>query len=232
MIGPSSGSARILGGDQKLINYSDRKGQERVFYLAMAALLVIVAVIGFTPNTAAILSGEKENPPLIIHLHAAAMAAWLIALLAQSVLATARLLTEHRQVGIALFVTAPVVLILMLLISFQIFDSDQLAESANNARRILIYTFFVVWAILSVGRDRTTHQRCILVATIVLMDAAFFRIHWLPWYGTDMLMVHVYQSLLIVPLIVFDVVVLGRVHRATLLGSIALVLSMLAVASV
>ena len=36
----------------------------------MALLFVATAAIGFTPNSVAILSGEKANPALIVHIHA------------------------------------------------------------------------------------------------------------------------------------------------------------------
>ena len=50
----------------------------------MACVFALCAVTGFAPNSVAIIAGEKTNPPLLIHIHAASMTAWLALLVVVS----------------------------------------------------------------------------------------------------------------------------------------------------
>jgi len=43
---------------------------DRWFYATMAFVFASAAIIGFTPNSLAILDGTKENPPPLVHVHA------------------------------------------------------------------------------------------------------------------------------------------------------------------
>jgi hypothetical protein len=216
-----------------MVDIRQRSGINRWFYPAMALLLVSVAVIGFTPNSLAILAGTKTSPPLIIHFHAAAMSTWLLLLLTQTVLVASGRVDLHRVTGLASLVVAPIVIMLMLLIAVRNFDPDGhgIGFALNQARRIIIFTVFFVWGIMSRRRDSDTHKRCFFIATIVILDAAFFRMPWLPWFGADNIApAHFYQLLLVLPLLAYDRATLGYMHKASLLGVAALLISMLAVA--
>jgi hypothetical protein len=59
-----------------------------------------------------------------------------------------------------------------------------------------------------------------LLATLVVIDAAIGRMTWLPGNDAQVSydMAHVYQLLLIVPALIFDLVRFGRIHRAYVLG--------------
>ena len=57
---------------------------DRGFYAFMAFIFVVTAAVGFGPNSIAILNGTNTNPPLTSHLHAFAMASWLILLATQA----------------------------------------------------------------------------------------------------------------------------------------------------
>ena len=211
----------------------NRSGIDLWFYPAMALLLVSLAVIGFTPNSLAILDGTKTSPPLIIHFHAAAMSTWLLLLLSQTVLVASGRVDLHRVTGLASLVVAPIVIVLMLLIAVRTFDPDGhgIGFALNQGRRIFIFSAFFVWAIVSRRRDSDTHKRCFFIATIVILDAAFFRMPWLPWFGAENIApAHFYQLLLVLPLLAYDRATLGYMHKANLLGGAALLISMIAVA--
>ena len=82
----------------------------RRFYAAMALLLFAIAFFGFLPNSHAILTGQRENPPLIVHVHAAAMLAWLVLLLTQSTLMAAQKRALHFRLGLAALGLAPIII--------------------------------------------------------------------------------------------------------------------------
>ena len=210
-----------------------RGGIDRWFYPTMALLLVSIAVIGFTPNSLAILVGTKASPPLVIHFHAAAMSTWLLLLLTQTALVAGGRVDLHRLTGLASLVVAPIVITLMVLIAVSTFDADDhgVGAALNQARRIIIFASFYVWAIVSRRRDSDTHKRCFFVSTIVVLDAAFFRMPWLPWFGADNIApAHFYQLLLVLPLLGYDLATLGKIHKANIIGVGALLISMIAIA--
>ena len=81
--------------------------RERQIYVLTAALFVTVAVVGFTPRSVRILSGSMANPPLIVHVHAALMVAWLLLLLTQASLMRIGQRRLHQTLGLASFALAP-----------------------------------------------------------------------------------------------------------------------------
>ena len=85
----------------------------RYFFALMAFLFIATAAIGFAPNSVSILMGETPNPPLIIHAHAIAMATWLLLLFTQGTLVALDRTYLHRQLGMAIVVLAPVIVVMM-----------------------------------------------------------------------------------------------------------------------
>jgi hypothetical protein len=206
---------------------------ERWFFPAMALLYVAVAIAGFAPNSLAILDGTKENPPLVIHFHAAAMSTWLLLLLTQTMLVYSGRTDLHRIVGQAAFVVAPIIFGLMALIAIDGFDPEYHAFSIGltQARRLIIFGLFFVWAMLARKHDRETHRRCLFIATVVLLDAAFMRIYWLPWFGSDnVAFAHLYQFVLVLPLLAYDKIQMGHIHRVNKIGAAVLLLTMFVIA--
>ena len=147
-----------------------------MFYPTMALLLVSIAVIGFTPNSLAILAGTNASPPLIIHFHAAAMSTWLLLLLLQTVLVASGRVNLHRLTGLASLVVAPIVITLMVIIAASTFDADDhgIGAALNQARRIIILASFYVWAIVSRRRDSDTHKRCFSFLQLLSWMQPFF----------------------------------------------------------
>jgi uncharacterized membrane protein YhaH (DUF805 family) len=60
----------------------------------------------------------------------------------------------------------------------------------------------------------------ILLATLMLLDAAIARMSWLPHnqFPAHYLAVHLYLLLLLVPLLLHDLIRLRRIHRAWVWG--------------
>lgn len=206
---------------------------DRRFHAVMAWLLVVVAVVGFAPRSLAILGGTMPNPPLVVHLHAAAMASWTALLALQATLSLAGRMDLHRRTGLASLVIAPAVLIMLIAVTI-VRQNDAAGTPAapivNNIlflqiRSILLFPAFFVWALATRRSDPQTHKRMMLLATLMLLDAAIARMGWLPFnaFPNSYLAIHLYLLLLLVPALLHDVLTLGRIHRAWLAG-LALVL--------
>jgi hypothetical protein len=201
---------------------------ERHFHAGMAWLFVIVAVAGFTPRSLAIVSGMMPSPPLVVHLHAAVMASWVSLLAVQATLSLAGRMDLHRKWGAASLVVAPLVLIM--LIAITIIRQNAAAGTpagpiVNNIllvqiRAIVLFPTFLIWALRTRRTDPEMHKRMMLLATLVLLDAAIARMSWLPYneFPKDYLAVHVYLLLLLVPALLHDLVRRERIHRAWVWG--------------
>jgi hypothetical protein len=194
----------------------------------MAWLLVVVAVGGFAPRSLAIVNGTMPMPPLVVHLHAAVMASWVSLLAVQATLSLAGRMDLHRKSGLASLVVGPLVLIMLVAITI-IRQNDAAGTPAapivNNIlfvqiRSIVLFPTFFIWALRTRRTDPQTHKRMMLLATLMLLDAAIARMSWLPHnqFPRDYLAIHVYLLLLLVPPLLHDLIRLRRIHRAFVWG--------------
>ena len=201
---------------------------ERLFYAGMAWLLVVIAVSGFAPRSLAIVSGTMPMPPLVVHLHAAVMASWVTLLAVQATLALTGRIDLHRKWGLASLVVGPLVMIMLVAVTI-IRQNDAAGTPAapvvNNIlfvqiRSIVMFPIFFVWALRTRRTDPQTHKRMILLATLMLLDAAIARMTALPYnqFPKDYLAVHLYLLLLMVPLLLHDLIRLRRIHHAWVWG--------------
>jgi hypothetical protein len=188
----------------------------------------VVAIAGFAPRSLAIVSGKMPPPPLVVHLHAAVMASWVTLLAVQATLSLQGRMDLHKRWGLASLVVAPLVLIMLIAITI-VRQNDAFGTPAgpivNNIlflqiRAILLFPLFFVWALRTRRSDPQTHKRMILLATLMLLDAAVARMSWLPYnrFPRDYLAVHLYWLLLFVPPLLYDLVRTRRIHRAWLWG--------------
>ena len=210
------------------------RAADRWFYPAMALIFTATAVIGFAPNSLAIIAGTRATPPLLVHVHAAAMTTWLVLLVTQSSLIAVRKPHLHRIVGPASFVLAPIMVVIMIALVITTFNSEFHAAAIGliQVRRIVLFSLFYLWAMASRKSEPQTHKRMLFLATLVLLDAAILRMPWLPDFGIDNVAItHAYQLLLLIPFLVHDVVRFGRIHKANLVG-LALILASTVAASV
>jgi hypothetical protein len=186
---------------------------DRWFFTATAVLYLVVAVVGFAPNSMAILSGSKENPGLAVHVHAAVMFSWLLLFVVQASLIGQGRPSTHARLGQSLFVLGPVILILMLYLAVTRFPGGEQGPViiAIQTERIVLFASFLTGAAYKRKVDSSAHKRLILLATCIPLDAAFNRMPWLPG-GTPFGMLA-----LLIPIVIYDLAHLGRLHRVTAL---------------
>ena len=205
----------------------DRTGTGRWFYVSMALLLMVVAIVGFSPNSAGILFGRLPNPPLLVHVHAALMFGWLLLLLTQSALIATNRRPLHRRLGKLSLVLVPAILIVMtLLVSGTIDGPRANGIAVVQGRRLILFSVFFLLALRYLKRDIEGHRRMQFWATVVLLDAALLRMPWLPDFGiTNIAVKHAYQLALMLPMLAFDWSRLGRIHPANRIGLLLMLLT-------
>jgi hypothetical protein len=200
----------------------------RRFHAGMAWLFVLVAIGGFAPRSLAIVSGRMPVPPLVVHLHAAVMASWVVLLAVQATLALVGRMDVHRKWGVASLIVGPLVLIMLIAVTV-VRQNDAAGTPAgpivNNIlllqiRSIVLFPTFFIWALRTRRTDIQTHKRMMLLATLMLLDAAIARMSWLPYndFPRSYLAVHIYLLLLLVPVLLHDLIYQGRIHRAWVWG--------------
>jgi hypothetical protein len=205
----------------------DRSSAGRWIYFLTASLLLVTAVVGFFPRSVEILTGARRNPPLVVHIHAAIIVAWLGLLFVQTWLVARRQTRWHRALGMASFLLGPAVVGSMIAVTIWRFGErvslGQTVAGANTlmaqSRATLYFSIFFIWALLTRRTDPETHKRMILLASIGPFTAAFARMTWLPTTLPESpISGHLYMLGLLLPAIAYDVIRLGRPHTAWLVG--------------
>ncbi|GAB5413401.1 MAG: hypothetical protein Cons2KO_10040 [Congregibacter sp.] len=197
-----------------------------LFYVGMACLFLTTAVVGFGPNTIEVLSGEKLSPAPIVHLHAATMLAWLILLIAQAIFVRVGRLDWHARAGQTMLGLTPVIAVLMVILAIEGFpglDSEHgHAILVLRMKRIVLFSGFAIWAYRVRISDSESHKRLVLLATFVVIDAAVNRMRFLPSivFNSPIEFGLFAQFLLLAPLVAFDCIKLGNLHKATLIGTV------------
>lgn len=85
-----------------------------------------------------------------------------------------------------------------------------------------LFALFFVWGVL-VRRRASSHKRLLALATLVLLQAAVDRMNWLPEFGLPNFWPYAIRlDVLLIPLFVFDVASIKRIHPITLIGAVAI----------
>ena len=189
---------------------------DRLFFSGMALASVVILFLGFLPSY---FHRSADLPPLtpLYQLHGAVFTAWIVLLVAQTALVAQSRSDIHRKLGVAGAVLAAVVFVVGVAVSVETLRREGgVRFFAIPLGDIIVFGVLVGAAVLQ-RQQSDTHKRLILLATISLLTAAVARslgqvgMGGPPnlFYGTDVL---------VLALVTYDLVSLGRVHPATLWG--------------
>lgn len=178
---------------------------DRWIYVFMAAWLTVVVLAGFLPDSiqkiALLQQGKRAPFPMILHVHAVLMGAWMVLLLTQTTLMATGRRAMHMQLGVAGMVLAPLLVIVGTILVptnaraylefAQAAPEEIRAEIPERLRfigniallqlRIAVCFLGLVLIALRVRKtDSGTHKRLMILATSVPLPAALDRIQWLP----------------------------------------------------
>lgn len=146
------------------------------------------------------------------------MTLWMLLLVSQTALISTGRTSLHRRLGSTAFVLALVVAGLVFAIALPTFLDAEAPFAAKliQAKRLIFYAGCVGFALYVRKTDSETHKRLMFVATFAVLDAAFFRMGFLPdlGMGNSVSMGHFYMTLLLVPLLLHDLWRRGSIHSA------------------
>lgn len=220
-------------GDKSLTQFIDRW-----IFVFMAALLIVVTLLGFLPDSVmkveAVSAGKRLPFPLILHAHAVVMGTWLLLLLAQTTLMATGRREGHKQLGLLSLVLAPALVIVGVALSPVMYhqlwaaahapgaDPEMMQGVAIRGNIVLIqaqigfvFACTVYLALRARITDPATHKRLMILAPIAAMPAAVDRMAWLPsTMPASPLASELYALLLALPLFAWDLYRTGTVLRA------------------
>ena len=207
-------------------------GYDNLFFSAMAAVALIVVLVGFARTY--FLAGmlRAPLPNLLVHIHAVAFTLWIVLFITQISLVAAHRVSVHRRVGLLGFALA----ILMVLLA-TVTASDRLArhvaqpetDSVEEVRAFFavpLADMLMFFTFTYLGyRNRfqpAVHKRLMWFATLSLLDAGFDRWRVFDPYPLPLVNVISFAPLLLL-LIGYDWWSTGKVQRVTIGSAIFLV---------
>jgi hypothetical protein len=202
---------------------------DRQFFFAMTVLLTAVVVIGFAPTYYLAGGFLAPLPARIVHIHAAVFSTWMILLMVQTGLISARRVGWHRKLGMAGFVLAVAMVVLIILTAAGLAARVKGAPAMELVLGLLAVTFidafdFAVLAgfAYALRSDAAAHKRLIIIATACLTRAAFFRWH-IPILFRQAYPAYAATYVFLLLLASYDLWSTRKIHRATIWGSLFLI---------
>jgi hypothetical protein len=205
----------------------------RYFFVVLAILFPLIVLLGFFPSWRDMKAGGLEVHWLT-HVHAAIMTSWILVFLLQALFATAGQLKYHRQLGLLSIGLGGLVFIAMGAVTVHILIVNHPPEESFLFDLLLTAGFdmakfglFFIWGIWLRKKDAAAHKRLLTLATFVLLIAAVdrvYRTYGLPSLGMEYPDVtFVYLDLLLIPLFLYDLITIKRIHRITWIGSLIVI---------
>ena len=198
---------------------------DRAFFLAFVAMAWVAIVMGFGPELHGQIKGRAPFPPLIVHVHAVIFTGWMILFTAQIWLIRSRRADIHRKLGLIAVVLVPVMVVLgaaTALVSrrahFEAGHNEMLAFMIVPLTDMVLFPSFAIPGLLW-RKDSAAHKRLILLATIMLLPAAFGRwigpwiiVHWGDGILGFMAQSYLGPDVMILAAMIYDRMTRGRVH--------------------
>ncbi len=185
----------------------------------MILLLWAMVLVGFAQTYFLAGMMRAPLPNVLIHIHGAAFTLWMVLLLVQTVLISTKQVRWHKRLGVAGFGLAVTMVVLGVMAATDSLRRKPVGVDANAfyvvpMSDMLVFSVLVYCAYRARFRP-AAHKRLILMATIGLIDAAVGR------WPSAFVQAHVWTMLDVVPLglllvvVAYDKVSLGRVLRST-----------------
>lgn len=209
--------------------------RSRSFWVGMSVFMIVLVFVGFWPSyfTSLFLGREPVKFAMMeispaIHLHAAVSVGWLVLLLAQTVLAARGRIRAHMAVGrwgflfgVGVFVVTAFIMFLKYRLLVAQGRTTWLQAPAFVWTMPSWITLLQFAILLTVGYLYRTspqvHKRFMIFTGLAMISAATDRMGFLgPWWI-------VMPAVVVAPVWAYDLRVEGRIHPATLVGSLIVV---------
>lgn len=203
---------------------------DNLFFPGMAVIILATVFAGFARTYYLAGVFHAPLPNLLVHIHGAAFSCWILLLVTQTSLVAAGRVDVHRRLGIAGFALACLMVVLGLMAA----TDGMVRHFAPGPTGVAVKAFYAVpigdmlvfATLIYFGfRERfdpAAHKRLMLLATIMITDAAFVR--WpvsVAWWGLRS--AELCSDALLVFLVAYDLWSTKKIHRATLWGGLFLV---------
>jgi hypothetical protein len=221
-----SAAGGVMAADLGRPIVAPRARRARLFYPALAVVMLAVVFAGFTPSYYLKAAYGTKPLPLLFHVHGAAFTSWMLLLIVQTALVASGRTPLHRRLGVAggwLAATMTVLAWMMAIDGGRRATNDASLGFMVVPMGTVVVFPALVGAALIWRRFPATHKRLMMIATTELMAAGVGRLPGIAGYGP--LGFFGGTDLALVALLVNDWVTDGRFHRATLWGGAFLIAS-------
>jgi hypothetical protein len=207
---------------------------DRYFFSGMALLLLATVVVGFARTY--FLAGvfRAPLPSVLVHIHGALFSCWILLLITQVSLVSAGRVDIHRKLGLAGFGLACGMVVVGTLTASKLLARNLSPIPAFDAKTFYVIPMadMVVFATLIFfawyyRSNPVAHKRLILIATIALMDAPTGRPPFAAITNHQYLD-SIFCVAFLLLLVAYDLWSRHKVHRATILGGLLMVIIYLA----
>jgi hypothetical protein len=206
--------------------------RDRAFFAGFLAVCWIGVFFGFFPASSARLMGRADYPaPLILHIHVVAFLGWLALLTMQVVLVRTRRTILHKKIGPLGFFLIPIMAYSG--VAAELYSQRFYLQRNDEGLDFFIlplfyvaaFTLFSTVALVTARRDSAAHKRLVLIATTVIVGAAYAR-----WWGVSLteafgdgywgMLLNTFAgtNLILAVAVAYDLVTRGRIHHAYLVG--------------
>jgi hypothetical protein len=210
-----------------------RRGVRRTFYVALAAYLFVMIVVGFWPSYYGPLVRGAVKAPVILHIHGVIFLGWMLLLIAQAILAARGDLHTHRALGTVGIGYGTVVWLMGLLVSFvaPVINVHSGRWTVPEAAAffpipfgdMVLFGGYFLAAVLTRAKPEL-HKRYMVMATIALAFAAAFRLQAV---GVAIPLAIVIWYVPLALCMLYDYRSKGRVHPIYLAGAAVMALALL-----
>jgi uncharacterized membrane protein YozB (DUF420 family) len=205
---------------------------DRAFFALFIALCWTGVVMGFFPASGARMMGRADYvAPLILHIHALSFVGWLALLTTQILLIRKGRCDLHMKLGLVGVLLVPLMAYSGL--AAELYSQRFYIQRDDGGLDFFIlplfytvtFPIFAVTALAFTRRDPAAHKRLILMATTLIVGAAYAR-----WWGSALERVFgddywgmilnsfTGTDLILAVAVTYDVATRGRPHRAYLIG--------------
>jgi hypothetical protein len=191
-----------------------------LFFPFMSIGFLAVALVGFSTTFFLPVFRGTFRAPIIIYVHGALLFTWLLLFIAQAQFIRTRRIPLHRQCGWLGAVLAVAIVGSGIAVGFHATTRDLAAGAGDEARgqfvniiiEMLLFGTLVAAAVV-LRRDRESHKRLLLLATISILGPAWFRFrHFLPGLQNPLITLSLVADSLLLIAIAYDLLVHRRVH--------------------
>ncbi|HEX5151466.1 MAG TPA: hypothetical protein VFW07_08450 [Parafilimonas sp.] len=224
-----TGNLAVRDELKRPITHTRRAGY---FFVFMAILFPVITFLGFYPSYRDFEAGTLKIHWLT-HIHSTVMTSWLLLYLTQTLLAATGSIKIHRRLGPLAFVLGILVFVFMGIVTFHILIVNHPPEGSflfslliGNFFEVLSFALFFTWGMLLRKKKTAAHKRLITLASITLLVAGVDRMRLndlLPSLGMEGFATFIYVDILLIPLFLYDLITLRRIHKFTLIGTAILI---------